>query len=148
MWKLLKGCLMKYMWCYGWATKEPKAYAQENGLLFMEAPAKTAINVSAIFNEIGESSSILIWWVGGPWAVVTFLGSFFGQDSVVLQGSRPRTRQRVPWSQALTYEELWQFLDRSFINGDGWLRLGRSSVGASSTTSNGTGCSCKVFTLC
>ncbi|CAN6234162.1 unnamed protein product [Urochloa humidicola] len=57
MWKLLKGCLMKYMWCYGWATKEPKAYAQENGLLFMEAPAKTAINVSAIFNEIGQCCS-------------------------------------------------------------------------------------------
>ncbi|KAL1123772.1 hypothetical protein AAG570_001545 [Ranatra chinensis] len=34
---------------------EAKAYAEENGLLFMETSAKTAVNVNEIFQEIGES---------------------------------------------------------------------------------------------
>lgn len=34
--------------------QEAKAYAQENGLFFMETSAKTAINVNDVFYEIGE----------------------------------------------------------------------------------------------
>lgn len=34
--------------------QEAKVYAQENGLFFMETSAKTAINVSDVFYEIGE----------------------------------------------------------------------------------------------
>lgn len=35
--------------------EEAKLYAEENGLLFMETSAKTAMNVNEIFLEIGES---------------------------------------------------------------------------------------------
>jgi Ras-related protein Rab-5C len=35
-------------------AEEAKAYAQENGLFFMETSAKTAINVNDVFYEIGE----------------------------------------------------------------------------------------------
>ena len=58
---------------------------------------------------------------------VTFLGSFL--DRTVLfgeyncKGPGASTRQRVPWSRALTYEEARPFLGRSFINGEQWLRL-------------------------
>lgn len=34
--------------------EEAKLYAEENGLLFMETSAKTAMNVNEIFLEIGE----------------------------------------------------------------------------------------------
>ncbi|XP_020408675.1 ras-related protein RABF2a isoform X1 [Zea mays] len=49
-------------------AEEAKAYAQENGLFFMETSAKTAINVNDIFYEIGEMSTILnllVWAVHG-----------------------------------------------------------------------------------
>ncbi|KAJ1410785.1 Pectinesterase, catalytic [Sesbania bispinosa] len=32
-------------------------------------------------------------------------------------------RHRVPWSKSFSYEEVTPFLDKSFINGDQWLRL-------------------------
>ncbi|XP_010518986.1 PREDICTED: ras-related protein RABF2a-like [Tarenaya hassleriana] len=35
-------------------TEEAKAYAQQNGLFFMETSAKTAVNVSDIFQEIAR----------------------------------------------------------------------------------------------
>jgi hypothetical protein len=50
------------------SMQEAKAYAQENGLFFMETSAKTAINVNDIFYEIGEMSTILnllVWAVHG-----------------------------------------------------------------------------------
>ena len=34
--------------------QEAQAYAEENGLLFMETSAKTAMNVTDIFIAIGE----------------------------------------------------------------------------------------------
>ncbi|KAK8460799.1 hypothetical protein SEVIR_2G394800v4 [Setaria viridis] len=45
----------------------------------------------------------------------------FGEYSC--KGPGASTRQRVPWSRALTYEEARPFLGRSFINGEEWLRL-------------------------
>lgn len=39
--------------------EEAKLYAEENGLLFMETSAKTAMNVNEIFMEIGKSVAIL-----------------------------------------------------------------------------------------
>ncbi|PAN14756.1 hypothetical protein PAHAL_2G442500 [Panicum hallii] len=45
----------------------------------------------------------------------------FGEYSCTGPGAS--TRQRVPWSRALTYEEARPFLGRSFINGERWLRL-------------------------
>ena len=38
--------------------KEAKAYADENGLLFMETSAKSGANVAELFNAIGEP---LLW---------------------------------------------------------------------------------------
>lgn len=40
---------------------EAQAYADENGLLFMETSAKTAMNVNDIFLAIGE---LLLFFVG------------------------------------------------------------------------------------
>lgn len=37
--------------------EEAKQYADENGLLFMETSAKTAVNVNEIFLAIGKSRS-------------------------------------------------------------------------------------------
>lgn len=37
--------------------EEAKQYAEENGLLFMETSAKTAMNVNDIFLAIGETSN-------------------------------------------------------------------------------------------
>lgn len=37
--------------------EEAKQYADENGLLFMETSAKTAVNVNEIFLAIGEKST-------------------------------------------------------------------------------------------
>jgi pectinesterase len=45
----------------------------------------------------------------------------FGEYSC--KGPGASTRQRVPWSRALTYEEARPFLGRSFINGEEWLKL-------------------------
>ncbi|OQU90233.1 hypothetical protein SORBI_3002G370300 [Sorghum bicolor] len=39
------------------------------------------------------------------------------------KGPGASTRQRVPWSRSLTYDEARPFLGRSFINGEQWLRL-------------------------
>jgi hypothetical protein len=39
-------------------TDEARAYAEENGVLFMETSAKTAQNVSEIFEAIGTSTSL------------------------------------------------------------------------------------------
>lgn len=58
---------------------------------------------------------------------VTFLGSLldrtvlFGEYSC--KGPGASTKQRVPWSRALTYEEARPFLGRSFIDGEQWLKL-------------------------
>ena len=38
-------------------------------------------------------------------------------------GKGADTHQRVKWSHTLTDEEARPFLDRSFINGDRWLKL-------------------------
>ncbi|CAL5083995.1 unnamed protein product [Urochloa decumbens] len=45
----------------------------------------------------------------------------FGEYSC--KGPGASTRQRVPWSRALTYEEARPFLGRSFVDGEQWLRL-------------------------
>ncbi|XP_062186753.1 pectinesterase QRT1-like [Phragmites australis] len=45
----------------------------------------------------------------------------FGEYSC--KGPGASTRQRVPWSRELSYEEARPFLGRSFINGERWLRL-------------------------
>lgn len=45
----------------------------------------------------------------------------FGEYSC--KGPGASTRQRVPWSRSLTYDEARPFLGRSFINGEQWLRL-------------------------
>jgi hypothetical protein len=37
-----------------YAPQEAQAYADDNGLLFMETSAKTAMNVNEIFMAIGE----------------------------------------------------------------------------------------------
>lgn len=39
--------------------EEAKQYADENGLLFMETSAKTAVNVNEIFLAIGEITNLL-----------------------------------------------------------------------------------------
>ena len=41
--------------CSSICLQEAKAYAEENGLLFMETSAKTAMNVNEIFMAIGAS---------------------------------------------------------------------------------------------
>ncbi|KAL5196593.1 hypothetical protein ABZP36_000105 [Zizania latifolia] len=45
----------------------------------------------------------------------------FGEYSC--KGPGASTKQRVPWSRTLTFEEAQPFIGRSFINGDQWLRL-------------------------
>nr|CAB3454920.1 unnamed protein product [Digitaria exilis] len=45
----------------------------------------------------------------------------FGEYSC--KGPGASTRQRVPWSRALTYKEARPFLGRSFIDGEQWLKL-------------------------
>ncbi|GJN11074.1 hypothetical protein PR202_ga29239 [Eleusine coracana subsp. coracana] len=45
----------------------------------------------------------------------------FGEYSC--KGPGASTRQRVPWSRTLTYEEAQPFLGKSFINGEEWLKL-------------------------
>uniref|UniRef100_A0A0D9X1B4 Pectinesterase n=1 Tax=Leersia perrieri TaxID=77586 RepID=A0A0D9X1B4_9ORYZ len=39
------------------------------------------------------------------------------------KGPGASTKQRVPWSRTLTYEEARPFIGRSFINGEQWLKL-------------------------
>ncbi|KQK15306.1 pectinesterase QRT1 [Brachypodium distachyon] len=39
------------------------------------------------------------------------------------KGPGASSRERVPWSRALTYQEALPFLGRDFINGEQWLRL-------------------------
>uniref|UniRef100_A0A0E0I3I5 Pectinesterase n=1 Tax=Oryza nivara TaxID=4536 RepID=A0A0E0I3I5_ORYNI len=39
------------------------------------------------------------------------------------KGPGASTKQRVPWSRTLTYDEARPFIGRSFINGEQWLRL-------------------------
>lgn len=41
--------------------EEAKQYAEENGLLFMETSAKTAMNVNDIFLAIGMFVMVVIW---------------------------------------------------------------------------------------
>lgn len=45
----------------------------------------------------------------------------FGEYSC--KGPGASTRNRVPWSRSLTYDEARPFLGPSFINGEQWLRL-------------------------
>lgn len=45
----------------------------------------------------------------------------FGEYSC--KGPGASSRQRVPWSRALTYDEARPFLGRNFINGEQWLSL-------------------------
>lgn len=40
--------------------QEAQSYADENGLLFMETSAKTAMNVNEIFMSIGTETSTLL----------------------------------------------------------------------------------------
>lgn len=42
-------------WLVSFTMQEARVYAEENGLFFIEASAKTAANVNEIFYEIGES---------------------------------------------------------------------------------------------
>lgn len=42
--------------------QEARAYAEENGLFFVETSAKNAINVNDIFYEIGIVLSFLPFW--------------------------------------------------------------------------------------
>ena len=42
--------------------EEAKSYAEENGLLFMESSAKTAMNVNDIFLAIGQYSSFHLFF--------------------------------------------------------------------------------------
>ena len=49
----------KKLLCFNWLMlQEARAYADENGLFFIETSAKTAVNVNDIFYEIG---AIVIW---------------------------------------------------------------------------------------
>jgi hypothetical protein len=51
--------------------EEAKQYAEENGLLFMETSAKTAVNVNEIFLAIGLCLTVFLifTWI--------FIGNFF-----------------------------------------------------------------------
>jgi len=44
--------------------QDARKYAEENGLFFMEASAKTAINVNDIFYEIGMVLNFICFQVG------------------------------------------------------------------------------------
>lgn len=43
--------------------EEAKQYAEENGLLFMETSAKTAMNVNDIFMAIGMFASVIFFCI-------------------------------------------------------------------------------------
>lgn len=45
--------------------EEAKQYADENGLLFMETSAKTALNVNEIFLAIGEDENVGLIYSSG-----------------------------------------------------------------------------------
>ena len=55
-WILKTNQIVKYC-CFG---QDAQSYAEDNGLLFMETSAKTAMNVNDIFLAIGECSWLFL----------------------------------------------------------------------------------------
>ena len=52
--KLMRITLMFYLYHYVIVVPEALAYAESVGAVFVESSAKTAVNVSALFYEIGK----------------------------------------------------------------------------------------------
>ena len=83
-------------------TQEAEAYAEENGLLFMETSAKTAVNVNEIFMAIGLHNHFLYFANGSsshtqqPRSFLRVRGAQLDPGKAAWRWTRsPRRRPRV-----------------------------------------------------